>query len=114
MKDDSVYLKHILESIRRIEEDTREGRGKFLSSHTLQDAVLRNLQTLSESMQRLSQAMKSRHPEVEWKRITAFRNLLVHDYLGVDLERVWEICQRDVPKLKQGVVVMLGELDLPG
>ncbi len=109
MKDDPVYLKHSLESIRRIEEDTREGREKFLSSHTFQDAVLRNLQTLSESTQRLSQAMKLRHPEVEWKRIAAFRNLLVHDYLGVDLERVWKICQRDVPQLKQALVVMLEE-----
>ena len=49
MKDDAVYLKHILECIRRIEENTREGRERFLQTHTLQDAVLRNLQTLSES-----------------------------------------------------------------
>ena len=54
MKDDSIYLKHILDSIRRIEEDTTEGREMFLASHTLQDAVLRNLQTLSESAKRLS------------------------------------------------------------
>ena len=114
MKEDSVYLKHILESIGRIKEDTREGRGVFLSSHTLQDAVLRNLQTLSESTQRLSEPVKSKHPEIEWKRIAAFRNLLVHDYLGIDLERVWEICQHDVPRLEQAVVAMLGEFGPQG
>ena len=67
MKDDSVYLRHILECIRRIEENTHGGQVTFLQSHTLQDAVLRNLQTLSESTQRLSDAMKETRPEVEWR-----------------------------------------------
>jgi uncharacterized protein with HEPN domain len=108
VKDDSIYLKHILDSIRRIEEDTTEGREMFLASHTLQDAVLRNLQTLSESAKRLSDPLKSSHPEIEWRRITAFRNILVHDYLGIDLERIWQIIQQDVPQLKRTVVAMLG------
>lgn len=107
MKDDAVYLKHILESIGRIEENTREGRDKFLERHTLQDAVLRNLQTLSESTQRLSDTLKARHPEIEWKRIAAFRNILVHNYLGIDMERIWEIVQRDVPALKRAALPLL-------
>lgn len=86
MKDDAVYLKHILECIRRIEEDTRDGREKFLQTHTLQDAVLRNLQTLSESTQRLSEASRAKHPEVEW---------------------IWEIVQRDVPELERVVNALL-------
>jgi uncharacterized protein with HEPN domain len=108
VKDDSIYLKHILDSIRRIEADTSEGREKFLAAHTLQDAVLRNLQTLSESAKRLSDPLKASHPEIEWRRITAFRNILVHDYLGIDLERIWQIIQQDVPQLKRAVVAMLG------
>jgi uncharacterized protein with HEPN domain len=107
MKDDRVYLRHILECIRRIEEDTAGGKDAFLSSHTLQDAVLRNLQTLAESTQRLSENLKARHPQIEWRRIAAFRNILVHDYLGIDLERVWEITQRDVPELKTAVLRIL-------
>jgi uncharacterized protein with HEPN domain len=59
-----------------------------MASHTLQDAVLRNLQTMTESTQRLSDALKAAHPDVEWRRIIAFRNVLVHDYLGIDLERI--------------------------
>jgi uncharacterized protein with HEPN domain len=108
VKDDSIYLKHILDSIRRIEEDTREGREKFLAAHTLQDAVLRNLQTLSESVKRLSDPLKASRPEIEWRRITAFRNILVHDYLGIDLDRIWRIVQSDVPQLKRAVVALLG------
>jgi len=107
MKEDRVYLLHILECIRRIEEDTADGKDAFLASHTPQDAVLRNLQTLAESTQRLSEATKARHPEIEWVRIVAFRNVLVHDYLGVDVERIWEIAPRDVTELKRTVTEIL-------
>src|SRR5919106_1655379 len=109
MKDDAVYLRHILECIRRIEANAAGGREQFMASHTLQDAVLRNLQTMTESTQRLSDALKSAHPDVEWRRIIAFRNVLVHDYLGIDLERIWEIIQRDVPTFKRAISAMLGQ-----
>lgn len=109
MKDDAVYLRHITECIRRIEENVVTGREQFLASHTLQDAVLRNLQTLAESTQRVSAALKSRYPEVEWQRISAFRNVLVHNYLGIDLERIWEIAERDVPQLKRTIARILEE-----
>jgi uncharacterized protein with HEPN domain len=107
VKDDSIYLKHILDSIRRIEENTSEGREKFLAVHTLQDAVLRNLQTVSESAKHLSEPLKSSYPEIEWRRITAFRNILVRDYLGIDLDRIWQIVQLDVPGLKRVVAALL-------
>jgi uncharacterized protein with HEPN domain len=100
VKDDSTYLKHILQCIERIREDTREGHDSFVSSHLQQDAVLRNLQTLSESTQHLSADLTARHPEIEWKRIAAFRNILVHDYLGIDMERIWEIVRRDLAALE--------------
>ncbi|MBI3695369.1 MAG: DUF86 domain-containing protein [Acidobacteria bacterium] len=109
MKDDSVYLRHIQECIRRIQEDVAGGREEFFSSHTVQDAVLRNLHTMSESTQRLSDSLKAKHPEVEWRRIAAFRNVLVHDYLGIDLERVWDIVQQDAPALGRTVAAMLQE-----
>jgi len=108
MKDDAVYLHHILECIGRIEEDTAEGKGRFLASRRLQDAVLRNLQTMAESTQRISEDMQMRYPDIEWQRIAAFRNVLVHDYLGIDIERIWEITQRDVPELKATVRRILG------
>ena len=111
MKDDSAYLRHILECIRRVEEDTLEGRAKFMRVHTLQDAVLRNLQTMSESTQLLSDKHKAAHPEIEWRRIAAFRNLLVHNYLGIDLGKVWEIVHRDVPALKAAAEAMLRDLE---
>ena len=100
MRDDRVYLEHIVECIRRIEENTADGKEAFAASHTLQDAVLRNLQTLAEATQRLSPRARDLHPTIEWDRLSAFRNILVHNYLGIDLERVWQIVTRDVPVLK--------------
>lgn len=110
MRDDSVYLEHVLECIRRIEEDVSAGRESFMASHTLQDAVLRNLQTLAESTQRLSDPLKAAHPDIDWRRIAAFRNVLVHDYLGVDLDTIWDVTQDDVPILKGKIAGILGEL----
>lgn len=109
MREDRVYLQHIAECIRRIEENTSRSREEFLQTHTLQDAVLRNLQTLSEATQRLSDATKNRHSEIEWVRIAAFRNVLVHNYLGIDLEIIWGITQRDIPELKQVISALLAE-----
>ena len=84
-----------------------------MASHTLQDAVLRNLQTIAESTQRLSDDLKAKQAEIDWRRIAAFRNVLVHDYLGIDVERIWQITQRDVPELKQAILTMLDECRNP-
>lgn len=108
-KDDDVYLNHIAECIRRIEENVKAGKAEFMKSHTLQDAVLRNLQTMSEATQRLSETLKTAHPETEWANVAAFRNVLVHNYLGIDLEIVWKVIGRDVPKLKSTLELILGE-----
>lgn len=74
MKDDRQYVLHILNSIRRIEEDIADGRGAFDASHTIQDAVLHNLQLIAESTKRLSEPIKAAHPEIAWTGIAGFRN----------------------------------------
>jgi uncharacterized protein with HEPN domain len=106
MNDDGVYLRHIQECIRRIEEHSAAGHDAFISSHTLQDATLRNLQTLSEATQRLSEGIKATQPQVPWVSISGFRNVLVHNYLGIDLEQVWSVVERDVPPLKLAILKM--------
>lgn len=107
MKDDRLYLVHILECIERIEEYVADGEVAFSKDRKTQDAVLRNLHTLSESTQRLSDDIKNRHPKTDWKAIAGFRNVIVHDYLGVNLRRVWEIVCEYLPPLKAEVELML-------
>jgi uncharacterized protein with HEPN domain len=107
VKDDAIYLRHVLEAIRRIEENTASGHAAFMSSHTLQDAVLRNLQTMAEATQRLSEDTRSAVTAIDWRALAGFRNVLVHNYLGIDLEQIWTIVQRDVPPLKEAASALL-------
>lgn len=111
MKDEKVYIAHILRCISKIEEYVAGGSEVFSSSSLVQDAVLRNLQTLAESTQRLSSASKSRRPEVDWAALAGLRNVLVHAYLGVDLTQVQEAIEQDMPELKAACVAILAELD---
>jgi uncharacterized protein with HEPN domain len=111
VRDDQLYLIHITECIDRIERYTASGQQAFLSDTMIQDAVLRNLHILSESTQRLSGVLKDKHPEVDWASIAAFRNVIVHNYLGVDLRRIWEIVRQDLPRLKPAVDSMLASGD---
>jgi len=83
LRSDRAYLEHILLCLRRIRENASQGREAVSASHTLQDAILRNLQVLCESAQRLSEESKSQHPEVDWRAMSGFRNVLVHDYFGI-------------------------------
>ncbi|KON81976.2 DUF86 domain-containing protein [Azoarcus sp. PA01] len=106
---DRVYLTHMLECITRIDEYVGGDEGRFRSSRLIQDAVLRNLQTLAESSQRLSAAIKAAEPQVPWRAISGFRNILVHDYLGVDVDSVWQVVKRELPPLKAALARMRGE-----
>lgn len=107
MKDDRLYLIHIGECIGRIEEYAAGGRQAFLDSTLIQDGIIRNLQTPAQSTQRLSETLKFQHDELDWRQIAGFRNVLVHDYLGVDIARIWEIVEIEVPCIKRTIEEML-------
>jgi uncharacterized protein with HEPN domain len=113
MKDDAVYLDHILDCIAWIARHTAEGKAAFFADRKTQSAVLRELQTLAQSAQRLSDPVKQQHPEVPWQAVAGFRNVLVHDYLGINFERVWEILEQDLPLLKTAVETMKREASSP-
>jgi len=72
---------------------------------------LRNLQTLAESAQRLSESLKVKRREIDWQALSGFRNVLVHDYLGIDLERVFDSIENHLPGLRVAVESLLREPD---
>ena len=98
-----TLLDHTRSRIARIEEYTNSEESTFYNSCLVQDAVIRNLQTISESTQRLSGDLRATEPEVPWRAIAGFRNVLVHDYFEVDLEVVWTVAERDLPGLAAAV-----------
>jgi uncharacterized protein with HEPN domain len=107
MKEDSLYLEHIIDCIDRITDYTEGDQGVFMNSPMVQDAVIRNLQVLSESTQKLSETLKSAHPEIHWKAIAGFRNILVHNYLGLDLAQIWIVIENRLPPLRASLEKLL-------
>ena len=104
MKDDRAYLGYISDCIERIEQYTAEGKETFFTNSMIQDATIRRLQTLAESTQRLSDELKAKATEIDWRGISGLRNILVHDYLGgIDLDIIWDVIERDLPELKAQV-----------
>ena len=88
-----LFLKDISSAIERIESYTKVGKDEFFDSPSLQDATLFRLQTIGEAVNQLPDELKERHPEIPWRDIVDFRNLLAHVYWKVDLRTVWEILE---------------------
>jgi uncharacterized protein with HEPN domain len=105
---DQVYVEYMLECIGRIERYAGHDRARFMQSEIVQDAVVRNLQILAESSQRLSESAKRTQAGIDWRAIAGFRNILVHDYLGLDLDTIWPVIEHDLPQLKIVLEAMAG------
>ena len=110
MKRDIVYLKHIQEAITRIESYVSVGRTVFMTTSHWQDAAIRQLEIIGEAAKKISEELRTRHVDIPWRRISGMRDVLIHDYMGVDLEAVWEATKRDLPELKRKIEIILEEL----
>jgi uncharacterized protein with HEPN domain len=109
VKDDGVYLLHILDAIRQIDEYTAPGEEWFFSDRKTQDAVMRNLEIIGEAVKKLSPSLKGAYPEIPWKRISGMRDKLIHEYFGVDLRLVFEAVRTDIPKLERAIRCASGQ-----
>jgi len=107
---DRVLLEHMRDCLGRILEYTNGERSRFEASRLVQDAVIRNLQTLAESSQRLSSEIKGTQPQIPWRELSGFRNVIVHGYLGVDLGAIWLVVEQDLPALGEALNQMATHL----
>lgn len=111
MKDPAILLRHISDSIEKLEEYSKgKTFADFESDTAFQDAVMRRLQIIGEAAKGLPDSFKSRHKRIEWKEAAAMRDILTHQYFVVDLKVVWETLKKDIPALKKGVSELLKEM----
>lgn len=101
---DGTYLGHMLEAIARIRRYVgRTRRTGFLRNALLQDAVIRNIEIVGEAAGRVSTELVARSPEIPWREIVGMRHRLIHGYLQVNLDTVWEVIERDLPALERSL-----------
>lgn len=103
MRSGADQLGDILAAIVKIQERMTDSTETFQRDEMLQVWVIHHLQVIGEAARGVSQPVKDRHPEVQWPQIIALRNILVHEYFGLNMHQVWTMAQRDLPKLEEQV-----------
>lgn len=102
IKDDKIFIRHILESIDTILDYTKGmNEAAFLANKLVQDAVIRNFEVIGEATKNISEQIKSNSQQVPWRKMAGMRDKLIHDYIGVDLFAVWAVVEKVLPELKK-------------
>ena len=101
MKDDRIYIEHIFQSIERIElYIAGKGHKSFVSDFVTQDAVVRQLEIIGEATKRVSDGLRKANPQVPWSDMSGMRDILIHDYIDIDIDIVWKTATESIRTLK--------------
>lgn len=104
IKDNIIYIQHILESIAKINIYCKYKKKKdFINDDMLKDAVVRNIEIIGEASKRVSPEFKRIHSKIPWKDIAGMRDKIIHDYIGIDYLIVWNVVKKDLPVLKKAL-----------
>ncbi len=107
MKDDRVYLEHIRDALLEFATYTSVGRDSFFADRMRQDATLRKLEVIGQAVKNLSEEAKTRQPQIPWKQIAGMRDKVIHDNFGVNLDIVWAVVEKELPRLETAIAALL-------
>ncbi len=109
-RDSMLYIHDIIEAIQRIEEYV-EGMNfeVFCQNRRTQDAVVRNLEIIGEAASRMDESFRMVMAEIEWRKIIGLRNILIHEYFGINQPIIWDVVQNKLESLKDACTRMSEE-----
>lgn len=109
-RDYRVYLDDILDAVAKIRDYTSGMNLEGLKNddRTL-DAVVRNLEVIGEAAKKIPDDVRRRYPVIEWKKIAGLRDILIHEYFGIDVNIIWDIVQTKIPPLDEQINKVLEE-----
>ncbi len=113
MKDQRDYLEDLLVEIRRIARFTEAGRDAFLADERDQYAVMMAYSRIGEILKQIDDALLAAQPQIDWKSIKGFRDVLIHRYFDISIERVWQAVEQ-LPALRAAVEALLADLPPAG
>lgn len=110
-RDVKVFLSDVLESIEKIEEYMKDiTKEDFFKKTQLQDAVMRRLEIIGEATKNIPMSFRKKYTDIPWKKIAGLRDVLIHAYFGVKLERVWNVVKKDLPDLEKQIEKILKQI----
>lgn len=110
MRDDRARLLDILEAIEKIEQRATTSKEQFLANELLQVWMIHHIQIIGEAAAHLPSSVRACSPSIPWEDVIAMRNVLVHQYFGIDLEEVWSTLVSEIPQLKTSMEGLLQNL----
>jgi len=111
-RNELLYLADIQESCKKVLRYTKGMTYKdFIHDDLHFDAVLRNLEIIGEAVKNVSEGTRQKYPDVKWRKIAGFRDIVAHEYFGVDDETVWDIVENEIPALLSIVKTICGQVE---